>query len=84
MLEILHREAPYPAAGWEFSCLTVARINGAGRTYADSVAASKHCARQYLSREAGYPLVLEDAARLLRHTPPEASGACSGPGSTAT
>ena len=68
MLDITHREAPDPGTGWVFECDKVSTIYGGARTEADCVAAADHCARQYLSRVAGYDVALEDASRLVRHT----------------
>ncbi len=68
MLEVIHRQATDSAMGWVFECSTVQGIQGAGHSYRASVATSEHCARQHLSRDAGYELEPADAARQLRHT----------------
>jgi hypothetical protein len=68
MLDVIHCQAVDLTMGWVFHCPTVQGIQGAGHTYRQSVATSEHCARQHLSRGAGYELELADVARQLRHT----------------
>ena len=68
MLDVIHCQAVDSAMGWVFHCPTVQAIQGAGHTYRQSVATSEHCARQHLSRDAGYELAPADVARQLRHT----------------
>lgn len=68
MLDLIHREAGDSIGGWVFDCPAVGGIHGGARTFRESVLAAEHAARQQLSRQAGQPVGLDEAARQLRHT----------------
>jgi len=67
MFDVIHREAADSIGGWTFDCPTERAIEGGARTYASSVTTAEHAARHRLSRQAGRPVELEEAARQLRH-----------------